>query len=454
MQNFFLTFIIILTLINQNFGQKYADACGTKGISLRKFEKLFYVGNNQILMNELDSVGYYEKTFGIDNAIYKVPVKFWVYRENNRSGGAQPNELKALIKEMNDIYSQNNVGISFYMRNDVEYINNSKHKVMGYYLEAPIQSRRHRSKGCINILVVEYITKKRLFKSSIPIRGNYNKINHALIVRRNSYTTASHEVGHFFGLLHTHHNWKKGKRKQEAVSRTRKFKFGHGKKLICEVNGDGLCDTPAEPSLSGRTNESCKYNASMKDRWGDLYQPDATNIMSYNEFMKCKYKFTAGQVGIMLSSIKKMKEKAWSSQSGNNGKIYSFDMFEPDNSKEMATKITSGDKQLHTFHSIYMGENKTQDFDPADWFELEIPANHSKITITTSKGKLQNADTEVFLYTGAEAIVSTDDNGNGEGYSKIVVTNLKPGRFLIKVIAKNYKAGSEAVDYVIDVKSE
>jgi len=30
----------------------------------------------------------------------------------------------------------------------------------------------------------------------------------------------------------------------------------------------------------------------------------------------------------------------------------------------------------------------------------------------------------------------------------------KPGRFLIKVIAKNYKAGSEAVDYVIDVKSE
>lgn len=61
--------------------------------------------------------------------------------------------------------------------------------------------------------------------------GVYNSFADIIVVERSVYTTLSgvstlaHEIGHYFGLEHTHRNSDKGKCRQECVSRTREFNF-------------------------------------------------------------------------------------------------------------------------------------------------------------------------------------------------------------------------------------
>lgn len=91
-----------------------------------------------------------------------------------------------------------------------------------------------------------------------------------------------HELGHLFGLWHTHE--------------TR-----YGKELVdgsnCQTAGDHICDTPADPNLQDKTYR-CIYNDESKDENGNIYQPDVSNIMSYAD-LACTDKFTEGQIRVM-----------------------------------------------------------------------------------------------------------------------------------------------------------
>jgi PKD repeat protein len=82
-------------------------------------------------------------------------------------------------------------------------------------------------------------------------------------------TTLEHELGHYFTLFHTHGTTNTGTT-DELVSGSN-----------CSSAGDRLCDTPADPNLSGNVGGDCIYTANLKDVNGDFYKPDVTNIMSY-----------------------------------------------------------------------------------------------------------------------------------------------------------------------------
>ena len=64
----------------------------------------------------------------------------------------------------------------------------------------------------------------------------------------NNGSTLPHEVGHFYGLPHTH---------------------DQGNELVngsnCATAGDNFCDTPADPNLSGVVNSSCVYTGTATD---------------------------------------------------------------------------------------------------------------------------------------------------------------------------------------------
>jgi len=79
-------------------------------------------------------------------------------------------------------------------------------------------------------------------------------------------TLLSHELGHFYGLYHTHET----AFGEELVS-----------KLNCEIAGDFLCDTPADPLLNNTNTFNCSYFGQDVDPMGDAYRPDTRNIMSY-----------------------------------------------------------------------------------------------------------------------------------------------------------------------------
>lgn len=207
--------------------------------------------------------------------------------------------------------------------------------------------------------------------------GVYNSVGDFIVVERGVYanpqrlTTLAHEIGHFFTLEHTHRNSDKGKCRQEAVSRTRKFKlkqfFGcippkWGK--ICEKSGDGFCDTPADPELSSsKVNSSCNYTAGETDNWGDTYHPDENNIMSYSR-RSCRNNFSYGQASAMYYNM----------FFGRSSKFQLIDFnetdpdeYEPDDSDFpfVPRLIAIGESQCHSIHNI------SECQDEVDWLAID-----------------------------------------------------------------------------------
>lgn len=98
-------------------------------------------------------------------------------------------------------------------------------------------------------------------------------------------STLAHEIGHYFGLWHTH-------------STTNGAEYVNG--TNCQSSGDILCDTPADPTLSSSTVDrtSCAYIGAEVDVNGDAYTPATNNIMSYSTKF-CRINFSAGQLARM-----------------------------------------------------------------------------------------------------------------------------------------------------------
>lgn len=107
-------------------------------------------------------------------------------------------------------------------------------------------------------------------------------------------TTNAHEIGHNFGLLHTHSTASGA----ENIERS-------GPNANCNQAGDGFCSTPADPNLLNqivdppvyKVDTSCNYTAA-ETRNGLPYDPDTSNFMSYSR-RYCRDSFTQEQGDFM-----------------------------------------------------------------------------------------------------------------------------------------------------------
>lgn len=97
-------------------------------------------------------------------------------------------------------------------------------------------------------------------------------------------STLIHEIGHFYGLFHTHET----AFGQEYVDGSN-----------CDTAGDLLCDTAADPNLSrpGLLN-NCTYVGQIRDSQGAPYAPPVANFMSYAPPF-CQREFSLEQRAIM-----------------------------------------------------------------------------------------------------------------------------------------------------------
>lgn len=101
--------------------------------------------------------------------------------------------------------------------------------------------------------------------------------------------TLVHEMGHYFGLFHTHAS--SDTYLAERVDRNHM----HGNSPSCNIWGDGFCDTPADPNLASMVDaNSCAYTGNKKDHNGDRFEPDTSNHMSYS-LTSCKNTFSEQQ---------------------------------------------------------------------------------------------------------------------------------------------------------------
>ncbi len=406
--------------------------------------------NTENLHNYLDSLGYNKDSL---NVYYKVPVKFWIYRQDDGSGGVSNKEIKDYINYLNYYYSINNTGIRFYLNTDITYIDKSKYYLMRYMSQAPFQSMKNRTKGNLNVIIARRLHKSGKFGKRQEYNGTYNTVTKGVIISSKTSTSSlSHEIGHFFGLKHPHEDWKKGKRKQEAVDHSRRFNRIFNHRLICEQNGDGLCDTPAEPDLTMYSDKNCKYTGwNVKDAWGDVYKPSTKNIMSYTRNRECRNRFTKSQIALMLKTAEKRKySKYWRTNLEFNKK-FEYDQFEPDFSKEAASEIFFNTAQTHTFHKIFIGKKRKFLEDTEDWlfFKLKI-RKPQLITVKISSVNKPIQNIKVSIYSARKLLKEINIKSTNE--ASIKLPNLRAGKYFIEI--ENLAPSKTISSYKIEVKKK
>lgn len=342
----FLLFISTLSLLAQN-GQENLDFCGIViGPEEYKLDRFF--GDNQKLVdlliqnnvnidkNYLDQLDRMEsmplmkpELFKNTSTYYEIPIKAWIYRNNNGTGNISTSQVYQVVDELNSIYNSK-TNIRFYLLCDISVINNSNYTNYGdQYFST--YTANNRVTGAINVHFV--------YSSAPPPNEKWGGLAYmpwgdtpfscaVQTIGFSTFTvgnTLSHEIGHNLGLRHTHDNPRQpnnngynesaGNCYQEAVSRSKRqglFCVSTIDELKCEINGDGLCDTPADPGIYKKNRNpkyylepnSCTYDPSAggQDNWGDTWIPNTSNIMSYSPYY-CRNFFSPLQVAKMYGYI-------------------------------------------------------------------------------------------------------------------------------------------------------
>jgi len=325
-----------------------------------------------------------------DSIYFRIPLSIWIY-PNKKGFGPGYNEIKNMIRYVNYYYNKvNKTGIEFYLAN-IKIIHTNSKQEIGFIFENFFLTLINKIPGTINVHVVNKITYD-WFLSKKELGGVYNNFTHSIIITRSDIETGlAHELGHYFGLLHPHRNWNKGKKKAEAVSRTMIIdKKGHRN---CECKGDYLCDTPAEPDLSLFLDDSCRYIGNITDPWNQIYKPNTDNIMSYQQNKKCRKSFTKYQIAVFFLYIENSKYYRFWKTSKINISI-TPDKFEPDDFIQISTYLEPFVKQYHTFHLIYSARKLKQD--NYDFFKY-YPLNY-KSYLKFSKGKYLFPRIKITMY--------------------------------------------------------
>lgn len=181
---------------------------------------------------------------------------------------------------------------------EFRYIDNYNYDVYHSALESDQMIAAYHVANRINIFYVQEIINPEDAAGLATLGGIGNMNGGALwITKGGGAGTLTHEMGHYFGLSHTFE--------------------GNGIELVdgsnCETEGDGICDTPADPYNPDTDSASdvvsnCIYTGTQTDANGEYYSPDVGNIMSY---YGCACEFTYGQYQLMANTYLNSDPKMW-----------------------------------------------------------------------------------------------------------------------------------------------
>lgn len=272
--------VTLCTLLCVNFSFSQDDECGNH---TNEQEYLQYYKSIQRKSRAIEEefLRSYNPNARVYNALTSLPIKVHIVRNNNGSGGLSESQLYNAIETMNDYYE--NAGLEFFICDGINYINNSNFYSLQSNEESSLTS--NNVNNTINIYFVDEVFNSS--GSSLCGYAYYPGGPETIIMANACATngsTLSHEMGHFFGLFHTHGN-------SNTTASTNELVNGSN----CDSSGDYVCDTPADPKLgNSNVNSSCNYTGTYRDANNELYDPQEQNIMSYSR-KSCRTMFSAEQ---------------------------------------------------------------------------------------------------------------------------------------------------------------
>lgn len=282
---------LVLLVVFQGFSQELA--CGTSAPTLEQQERL-----KELIQLE----GVFDKRIAVE--VTEIAIVAHVIRQSDGTGGITAEELDAALDNVNNFYSNANMAF-FYL--DIRYIDEDR-----YYnfvtSDEGLMTSEHNYDGVINIYFTNEVSNG---EGSYYCGYAYFPGGADVILMNNACTvngsTLPHEIGHFFFLYHTHGTTNNGTT-DEVVIRP-------GEESVacvepdcspipsnCDTNGDRLCDTEADPNVSGKVDVDCSYTEDETDANGDSFRPDPTNIMSYST-KPCRDVFSNGQYDRMQNAF-------------------------------------------------------------------------------------------------------------------------------------------------------
>lgn len=255
----------------------YGQQCGHDSESWKKIQQEF-----------LSSKDYPTSIVKSGTPAY-IPLKIHYIRQSNGafSVNADPNLLIESIMQLNQIL--NPINVQFYIAGDIHYIDNSAWLTVDR--SQPIPYLAENVAGMGNVYVVDGWTNPNWASGwGSPSQVEINTPILSLV---------AHEFGHFLTLAHTF-DIGNG---IENVDRT-------GPNANCQVAGDGICDTEADPygltagQFIGQVHKDtlCHINSLTYDMNNVLYNPPYDNIMSYHTG-DCGRIFSPGQYTKMLAGF-------------------------------------------------------------------------------------------------------------------------------------------------------
>ncbi|WP_162495543.1 zinc-dependent metalloprotease [Confluentibacter flavum] len=226
-----------------------------------------------------------------DIKVEHIPIKAHIIRTSQGSYGLDVDDLNQTIDNLNALFKD--IYIQFSLSGNINYIDNDAFYHFNKSDESEL-TKNNYTEGALNIYFANNL--KNESNNNICGYANITK-NTNIIFMQNSCaindSSLAHEIGHILSLIHTH---------GPNDDMTTELVNGNN----CDTDGDGICDTPADPKLGSNNLDSCNYIGIETDANGDKYQPDTYNMMSYS-YKGCRTQFSNQQKARMYAFFQFIK---------------------------------------------------------------------------------------------------------------------------------------------------
>ncbi len=235
----------------------------------------------------------------------KFSIVFYIVLDSNYSvGAATPANLNTMVVNLNTAFKP--ICVQFLNCSTV-FIPQYPYDNWTKSVVDPVVTANYYTDKTINVYITNTVTggNNEAEYAYPPPASNTVSAKDAIVLTKASLISSNsipfqshipiHQFGHFFGLPHTFEEITSlGATSLELVNRTN-----------CYINGDGFCDTEADPYPTGlNATRICNYLYLSQDANLEYYVPPVDNLMS---LYPCRCHFTQEQYNFMAYTIIKKR---------------------------------------------------------------------------------------------------------------------------------------------------